>query len=163
MSADDMATIRARLEQLKARKAEMEREEQKKREEEQAKAEAAAAEAAGAQETTEQEEGATSATATKADELSVFVRSVDYKVTKDQLQEYFSSCGKINRCTILVDHYTKKPKGAAYIEFAEPSGVEYALKLDGHLLAGRTITVVRKRENKPNFNRRGPRRRFRRQ
>lgn len=159
--SDDMATIRARLEQLKARKAEMEREEQKKREEEQAKAEAAA-EAAAAQETTEQEEGATSAAATKGDELSVFVRSVDYKVTKEQLQEYFSSCGKINRCTILVDHYTKKPKGAAYIEFAEPSGVEYALKLDGHLLAGRTITVVRKRENKPNFSRRAPRRRFRR-
>lgn len=43
------------------------------------------------------------------------------------LQEFFKSCGTINRITILVDHRTGQSKGYAYMEFLEAEAVEIAL------------------------------------
>jgi RNA recognition motif-containing protein len=97
-----------------------------------------------------------------ADDHSVFVGSVDFSVRKEQLEEFFEACGQIKRTTIITDHFTHKPKGFAYVEFVELDGVENALLLDDHLLAGRNIKVCRKRENKPKPGGRAPRRRFRR-
>jgi polyadenylate-binding protein 2 len=92
-----------------------------------------------------------------SDDNSVFIGSLDFSVKKEDLIAYFENCGEITRCTIQTDHYTHKPKGYAYIEFADLEGVENALKFDGHVLAGRNIQVRRKRQNTPS-----PRRRFRR-
>ena len=157
---DQIEEIKARLARIqakdKAEKAEREKAKEKEREEAAAQAEAEAA-------AKSQDEPAKPAANEKSDELSVFVGSVDYRVTQKELTEFFAACGAIKRCTIRVDKYTKKPKGYAYIEFAEPSGVEYALRLDGQLLSGRTIQVTHKRENKPNFRSRRARRWFRRQ
>jgi polyadenylate-binding protein 2 len=120
-----------------------------------AAAEAAAAEAAAAADSAEFKP--------PSDEHSVFVGSLDFSVRKEQLEDYFSPCGKIKRTTIVTDKYTHKPKGFAYIEFEELEGVENALKFDDHLLAGRNIKVCRKRENKPKLGApRFPRRRWRR-
>jgi hypothetical protein len=97
-----------------------------------------------------------------SDERSVFIGSLDWSVKKEQLEDYFKACGQITRLTILTDPHTHKPKGAAYIEFAEVDGVENALMLDNHLLAGRNIQVRRKRSRSFGFRPRAPRRRFRR-
>jgi polyadenylate-binding protein 2 len=90
---------------------------------------------------------------------SIFVGSVDFSVRKEELMEFFENCGQITRCTIQADHFTHKPKGYAYIEFADLEGVENALKFDGHFLKSRNIQVRRKRQNSPKLH---PRRRFRR-
>lgn len=157
---DALENMKARLARIQAKgeaeKAEREKAKEQEREEAAAQAEAQAAAKA-------QEEAAKAVANEKSDELSVFVGSVDFKVTQKELTDYFAPCGEIKRCTIRVDKYTKKPKGYAYIEFAEPSGVENALRLDGNLLAGRTIHVKHKRENRPNFRSRRARRWFRRQ
>jgi polyadenylate-binding protein 2 len=94
-----------------------------------------------------------------SDDHSIFIGSVDFAVRKEDLMEFFENCGQITRCTIQTDHFTHKPKGYAYIEFADLEGVENALKFDGHFLKSRNIQVRRKRQNSPNPH---PRRRFRR-
>ncbi len=36
---------------------------------------------------------------------------VDYGATPEEIQQHFSSCGSINRVTILCDKFTGHPKG----------------------------------------------------
>jgi len=45
------------------------------------------------------------------DERSVYVKNVDYSASKEEVTEFFKSCGKINRVTIITDKYTGNPKG----------------------------------------------------
>lgn len=53
----------------------------------------------------------------------------------------FSSCGTINRVTILCDKFTGHPKGYAYVEFAEPELVQNAMLLNETEFKGRAIKV----------------------
>ncbi|CAG8566432.1 1729_t:CDS:2 [Paraglomus brasilianum] len=65
--------------------------------------------------------------------------AVDYNATPEDLQAHFSSCGTINRVTILCDKWSGHPKGYAYVEFADPSLVANAMALNETLLRGRPI------------------------
>jgi polyadenylate-binding protein 2 len=47
------------------------------------------------------------------DARSVFVGNVDYAATPEEIQKHFSSCGAINRVTILLDKFSGSPKGYA--------------------------------------------------
>ena len=47
------------------------------------------------------------------DARSVFVSEVDFKVTADELAEYFKSSGEIAKVTMLKDKFTSRPKGYA--------------------------------------------------
>ena len=51
------------------------------------------------------------------DDKSVYVGSVDYSTTPEQLKNHFKSCGSIERVTILVNKFTGRPKGFAYVRF----------------------------------------------
>merc|ERR1719460_1291602 len=86
----------------------------------------------------------------EADGRSVYVGSVDYSATPEELQEHFASCGTVNRVTILCDKF-RNPKGFAYIEFAEAEAVEQAVELNESDFKGRQLKVVAKRTNVPNF------------
>ncbi|KAK0565035.1 hypothetical protein OC861_003960 [Tilletia horrida] len=77
----------------------------------------------------------------EVDSRSVYVGNVDYSATPEDLHGHFSSCGNINRVTILCDKFTGHPKGYAYVEFAEPSLVANALLLNESLFKGRLIKV----------------------
>lgn len=68
---------------------------------------------------------------------------VDYDATPDELQSHFEACGTINRVTILCDKFSGRPKGYAYIEFADKDGAENALSLEGSPFKGRTLKVRR--------------------
>ncbi|KAH3677813.1 hypothetical protein OGATHE_000467 [Ogataea polymorpha] len=69
------------------------------------------------------------------DSRSIYVGSVDYAATPEELHSHFQDVGSINRITILTDKYTGNPKGFAYIEFSEPA-----------LVADRTTQIRASRE-----------------
>ncbi|KAK0529388.1 hypothetical protein OC835_004358 [Tilletia horrida] len=77
----------------------------------------------------------------EVDSRSVYVGNVDYSATPEDLHSHFSSCGNINRVTILCDKFTGHPKGYAYVEFADASLVTNALLLNESLFKGRLIKV----------------------
>jgi len=83
------------------------------------------------------------------DARSVYVKNVDYSSTKEEVGDFFKSCGKITRVTIITDKYTGNPKGYAYIEFADKEGAENAIYLSDSTFKGRTISVTPKRTNVP--------------
>lgn len=84
----------------------------------------------------------------EADARSVFVGQVDYASTPEDLMKVFSSCGTVNRVTILHDKFDN-PKGFAYVEFLEPDAVHNAILLDGTEMRGRKLKVSAKRTNVP--------------
>ncbi|XP_073439579.1 embryonic polyadenylate-binding protein 2 [Dendrobates tinctorius] len=88
----------------------------------------------------------------EADKRSVYVGNVDYGGTAQDLESHFSSCGCINRITILCDKFSGHPKGYAYIEFAEKSSMEAAVAMDESVFRGRTIKVLPKRTNMPGIS-----------
>ena len=108
--------------------------------------------AEGGDQEMDQEDGMDTA---EVDRRSVYVGSVDYGATPQELQEHFRSCGTINRITILVDKYMGTPKGFAYVEFADESAVGNAILLNDTMFRGRQIKVSAKRTNLPGMNRRG--------
>uniref|UniRef100_A0A6B2LPD9 RRM domain-containing protein n=1 Tax=Arcella intermedia TaxID=1963864 RepID=A0A6B2LPD9_9EUKA len=75
----------------------------------------------------------------ESDERSVYVGNVDYQTKPKELQEHFQACGTILRVTILCDKYTGHPKGFAYLEFMEKSGVINALELNESIFKGRPL------------------------
>eukprot|EP01135_Chromosphaera_perkinsii_P005734 Nk52_evm34s359 gene=Nk52_evmTU34s359 len=108
--------------------------------------------------------GASSAAATapmsaeakeEVDSRSIFVGSVDYGATPEEVQQHFASCGTINRITIVCDSYTGKPKGFAYVEFADVEAVNNAQALNESVLRGRQLKVTPKRTNVPGLKMRG--------
>lgn len=89
------------------------------------------------------------------DENSVHVGNLNDATAIEDLQNHFSACGAIKRITILCDKWSGKPKGYAYVEFDDPSGVELALAFAESTLKGNQITVMQKRQNVPSYMLRG--------
>jgi hypothetical protein len=53
---------------------------------------------------------------------------VDYSTTPEELQEFFASCGVVNRITILCDKFTGHPKGYAYVVSALSPSHRFCLR-----------------------------------
>ncbi|EGW30224.1 uncharacterized protein SPAPADRAFT_144523 [Spathaspora passalidarum NRRL Y-27907] len=84
------------------------------------------------------------------DARSIYIGNVDYGSTPLELQQHFSSCGIVNRVTILMNKHTGQPKGFAYLEFADVDGVNKAVAtLDGSMFRDRQLKVSAKRTNIP--------------
>ncbi|CCH40902.1 Embryonic polyadenylate-binding protein 2 [Wickerhamomyces ciferrii] len=89
----------------------------------------------------------------ETDSRSVYIGNVDYNTTPEELEEFFSKIGTINRVTILFDRFTGRPKGYAYVEFESQSSVDSAIGLSGQEFKDRIISVNIKRTNVPGFRR----------
>lgn len=98
----------------------------------------------------------------------LFVGSLPYTTTNEQLQELFSQVGPVESVNVITDRYTGQGKGFAFVEMASDEDAKKAIEtLNGHNLGGRTIVVneakpQENRDNRPKFqNRDGfrPRRR----
>jgi polyadenylate-binding protein 2 len=89
----------------------------------------------------------------EADARSIFVGSVDFSTKAEELQSHFVSCGAIARVTILVDKFTGRPKGFAYVEFEDADSVQNAVLLNASMFKGRQISVAPKRTNQPGLGR----------
>lgn len=81
----------------------------------------------------------------------LFVGGLDYSITDAQLEEYFSTTGKVISAKVIVDRYSGQGKGFGFVEMSTPEEAKLAMdKLDGTQLAGRSIAV---KEAKPQENR----------
>uniref|UniRef100_A0A7E4V7A7 RRM domain-containing protein n=1 Tax=Panagrellus redivivus TaxID=6233 RepID=A0A7E4V7A7_PANRE len=86
------------------------------------------------------------------DKRSIFVSNVEYSATKEILKQHFLGCGLIERVTIKKDYYTGRPRGCAFMQFANVDSMQNALTMDQTMLLGRQITVTMKRTNTPGIS-----------
>lgn len=73
---------------------------------------------------------------------SIFVAKLDFNVTDDELKSLFEEHGRVNRVTIAKDRETGNPRGFAFVEMADESEAENAIRaLDNMSVNGRNIAV----------------------
>ncbi len=74
--------------------------------------------------------------------MRIYVGSLPYEVTEEDLREEFGAFGEVVSANIITDQYSGRPKGFGFIEIASKSEAEAAIAgLNGKTLKERTIVV----------------------
>lgn len=63
------------------------------------------------------------------------------RIRPRDLEEFFSSVGKVRDVRLITDNKTRRSKGICYVEFADPESVSLAIALSGQKLLGVPIMV----------------------
>jgi RNA recognition motif-containing protein len=72
----------------------------------------------------------------------LFIGSLDYATTDAQLEEHFSTVGKVLSAKVIVDRETGQGKGFGFVEMGDEQEAKLAIdKLNGSQLNGRAIAV----------------------
>lgn len=76
------------------------------------------------------------------DRRTVFVQQLSVRCTDQTLLDFFTSNScPVRNARIVIDKYTRKSKGVAYVEFYEEETVRVALKLSGQKVLGVPMIV----------------------
>jgi RNA recognition motif-containing protein len=85
----------------------------------------------------------------------LFVGSLSWGVTDDQLKEFFSAVGTVESANVIVDRDTNRSKGFGFVEMSSDDEAKAAVdQLNGKDLDGRAVVVTeaRPREDRPRNN-----------
>lgn len=80
----------------------------------------------------------------------VFVGNVSFDATREELENLFSEAGEVVEVFLPADRDTGRPRGFAFVEFADPGSVSEAIaRFDGQELLGRNLRVNEAEERRP--------------
>lgn len=75
-------------------------------------------------------------------ENRLFVGNLAYQTMENDLQEYFSQGGVVTSVNLMLDKFTGKSRGFAFVEFASPAEAEKAVEMFHNKdFQGRALTV----------------------
>ena len=83
---------------------------------------------------------------------NLFVGNLSFNVTKDQLQDMFAPHGAVTEVDVIMDKFSGRPRGFAFVTMDTKEGAEAAIKaINGTTVDGRALTVneARPREERP--------------
>ncbi|XP_067652286.1 RNA-binding protein 39-like isoform X2 [Haliotis asinina] len=75
------------------------------------------------------------------DARTIFCMQLSARIRPRDLEEFFSSVGKVRDVRLITDNKTRRSKGIAYVEFAETDSVPLAMGLNNQKLLGVPIIV----------------------
>jgi RNA recognition motif-containing protein len=84
--------------------------------------------------------------------MNIYVGSLAYDVTDDEIRDVFSPYGEISSISIIKDKFSGKSKGFGFVEMPKQEEAEEAIKcLDESEMKGRNIKVneAKPREERP--------------
>ena len=74
--------------------------------------------------------------------MKIYVGNLSYESSSEDLQEAFSPYGQVTSAEVIVDRYSGRSRGFGFVEMAETSEGEAAIReLNGKDLGGRVLTV----------------------
>ncbi len=77
----------------------------------------------------------------------IYVGSLPYNSTDEQLQALFEDHGKVIDCQVIVDRFTGQAKGFGFVEMENEDEADAAIAaLNGSEFGGRTLVVNQARE-----------------
>lgn len=85
-------------------------------------------------------------------ENRLFVGNLAYQTMENDLQDYFSQAGVVTSVNLMLDKFTGKSRGFAFVEFASPDDAQKAVEMfHGKDFQGRALTVniARPKEERP--------------
>src|SRR5438477_12847135 len=62
-------------------------------------------------------------------QLRLFVGNLSYETMENDLQEYFSQAGVVSSVNLMLDKFTGKSRGFAFIEFSTPAEENKAVEM----------------------------------
>src|SRR5256884_9603548 len=75
-------------------------------------------------------------------ESRLFVGNLSYQTMENDLQEFFSQAGVVTSVTLMLDKFTGKSRGFAFIEFGSSEEANKAVEMfHGKDFQGRALTV----------------------
>src|SRR5207237_5447490 len=91
-------------------------------------------------------------------ESRLFVGNLSYQTMENDLQEYFSQAGVVSSVNLMLDKFTGKSRGFAFIEYSSPAEANKAVEMfHNKEFQGRqlTVNIARPREDRPPMRRGG--------
>ena len=85
-------------------------------------------------------------------ESRLFVGNLAYQTMDNDLQDYFSQAGVVSSVNVMLDKFTGKSRGFAFIEMGSPEEANKAVEMfHGKEFQGRqlTVNIARPREDRP--------------
>src|ERR1700685_1489480 len=82
----------------------------------------------------------------------LYVGNLSYNTTENQLQDLFAAHGTVTEVDLIMDKFSGRPRGFAFVTMEAKEAAEAAVKaLNGHEVDGRALTVneARPREDRP--------------
>jgi cold-inducible RNA-binding protein len=87
--------------------------------------------------------------------MNIYVGNLAFTATEQDLRQLFEPYGAVDEIRVIMDRETGRSKGFGFVEMPDGTAARTAIaKLQGHEIAGRTLTV---NEAKPREPRREPR------
>jgi cold-inducible RNA-binding protein len=86
-----------------------------------------------------------------ASSSKVYIGSLPYDWTAENLEELFKPFGRVTSSTVVADQITRRSKGFGFVEFESADDAKKAIaELNGHSIEGRSLLV---REARPHVER----------
>lgn len=85
-------------------------------------------------------------------ESRLFVGNLSYQTMENDLQEYFSQAGVVSSVNLMLDKFTGKSRGFAFVEYSTSDEANKAVEMfHGKDFQGRALTVniARPKEERP--------------
>lgn len=83
----------------------------------------------------------------------LYVGNLNYTTTESRVSELFAEVGEVVSTDLIIDRYSGRSKGFAFVEMAEQSAAQQAIeKLNGQEVDGREIKVAEARPRRPRRN-----------
>ncbi|MFL7791881.1 MAG: RNA recognition motif domain-containing protein [Anaerolineae bacterium] len=80
----------------------------------------------------------------------LYVGNLNYNTTENKISELFGEIGEVVSTDLIIDRYSGRSKGFAFVEMAEPSTAQAAIdQLNGREVDGRVIKVAEARPRRP--------------
>ena len=81
----------------------------------------------------------------------LFVGSLPYSTTSQQLGDLFAQAGQVVSATVITDKFSGRSKGFGFVEMATEEDTQAALQLNGQQFEGRELVVneARPQEARP--------------
>ena len=74
--------------------------------------------------------------------MNIYTGNLSYNVSEQDLREAFEAFGKVTSATVIMDRATGQSKGFGFVEMANNSEADAAIKsLNGRDFKGRTMKV----------------------
>lgn len=88
--------------------------------------------------------------------MNIYLGNLDYHATESQITELFAQYGEVAAVKIIVDKFTNRSKGFAFVEMTNDAEAKQAIEnLNGYNLNNRQITVNEARPKTESDNRGG--------
>lgn len=72
----------------------------------------------------------------------LFVGNISYRTLESDLHDYFAQAGVVTSCTLMLDKFTGRSRGFAFVEYSTPEEAQRAVEqFHNKEFQGRALTV----------------------